>query len=112
MKPIAEAEKRLRLHEARKAALENLEIAIAAADSGQQRQRLERQRIKTQAMVHQVNLGLAVLDEEERMLLEGFYIKPVQGAVFWLCEELGCEVASVYRRRRKALERFATAEFG
>ena len=46
------------------------------------------------------------------MVLTRFYIYPERGGVSRLCEELGVEQSSVYRKRDKALERFTLALYG
>lgn len=59
-----------------------------------------------------VEAGLAVLDPEERRILDRFYIHRARGNVERLCEELAVEQATVYRRRDKALRRFTLALYG
>ena len=56
--------------------------------------------------------ALAVLDEEERHILDRFYIHRANGNVERLCDELHVEVATVYRRRDKALRHFTLALYG
>jgi len=62
--------------------------------------------------VDRVNKGLAILDAEEKLILDRFYIAPAKGNVERLCEELCIEQSSVYRRRDKALHRFTLALYG
>ena len=50
---------------------------------------------------------LRELSEEERRILEKMYIVPKNGNLDELCQELGVEKSSVYRRRDKALARFS-----
>lgn len=64
------------------------------------------------AWVKIVDGGLAVLDEEERHILDRFYIHRAKGNVERLCDELHVEVATVYRRRDKALRHFTLALYG
>lgn len=71
------------------------------------------------AMLHRATLavgvverGLAVLNREERLILDRFYIHPNRGNVDRLCEELMCEQATVYRRRDKALYHFTVCLYG
>lgn len=62
--------------------------------------------------VRQVDAGLKQLTTEERLVLERFYISPAKGNVARLCEELGVEQATVYRRRDDALRHFTIALYG
>lgn len=59
-----------------------------------------------------VDRGMAVLSEEERLILDRFYIHPAKGNVERICGELGVEKASVYRRRDAALQHFTIALYG
>lgn len=56
--------------------------------------------------------ALDVLSKEEKLILHRLYICPEKGAVERLCQELGLEQSSVYRRRDRALHRFAIALYG
>ena len=56
--------------------------------------------------------ALETLTPEERLVLRRLYISPQKGAVERLCQELGVEQSSVYRRRDQALYRFTTALYG
>lgn len=67
---------------------------------------------EARAWVKIVDSGLAVLDEEERHILDRFYIHRANGNVERLCDELHVEVATVYRRRDKALRHFTLALYG
>ena len=59
-----------------------------------------------------VDGALAVLDDEERLVLDRFYIHRAKGNVDRLCEELGREKTAVYDRRDKALRHFTIALYG
>ena len=59
-----------------------------------------------------VDSGLAVLDEEERHILDRFYIHPAKGNVDRLCDELHLEKTRVYELKDKALRHFALALYG
>lgn len=76
------------------------------------RQELERSREATRSWVEFVEKGLAILAEDERLILDRFYIHPAKGNVDRLCMELGCEQATVYRRREQALRSFTMALYG
>lgn len=56
--------------------------------------------------------GLDTLTPEEKLVLHRFYLCPERGGVERLCMELGVEKSSVYRRRDKALHKFALALYG
>lgn len=57
----------------------------------------------------QVELGLQALTPEEKLVLAMLYIRPRAGNGEWLCQQLGVEISSVYRRRDRALRKFALA---
>lgn len=56
--------------------------------------------------------GLETLNPEEKLVLQRFYLTPEQGSVQRLCMELGVEQSSIYRKRDKALRKFALALYG
>lgn len=76
------------------------------------RDELRRSLRQAKTTVAIVERGLAVLDAEERLVLDRFYIHPARGNADRLCEELGIEKASVYRRKESALRRFTIALYG
>ena len=57
----------------------------------------------------QVERALQALTPEENLVLSRLYIYPRRGNIDRLCEELGVEQSSVYRRRDKALGKFCMA---
>ena len=60
-----------------------------------------------------VDGGLAVLSDEDRLVLDRFYIHPMRGNVERMRDELGLEdERSVYKRKDKALRRFTVALYG
>lgn len=60
-----------------------------------------------------VDGGLAVLSDDDRLVLDRFYIHPMRGNVDRLCNELGLEdERSVYKRKDKALRRFTLSLYG
>ena len=65
-----------------------------------------------QKSVKLTEAGLRMLDQEEQEVLDRFYIHPVHGAVMDLCDILGLEQASIYRRRNEALRKFTLAIYG
>lgn len=56
--------------------------------------------------------GLAALTEDERHILDRFYINPAKGNVDRLCEELFVEKTALYKRKDAALRRFTVALYG
>ncbi len=76
------------------------------------REELARQLESARAWVALAEGGLAALDEEDRLVLDRFYVHRHKGACERLCEELDREKAQVYRRREKALRRFTLALYG
>ena len=77
-----------------------------------QRQELEwtLKRVKHWLLV--ADRGLAALDEEEKLVLQRLYMHPEKGALQRLCNELGVEQSSVYRKRDQALQHFTVALYG
>ena len=76
------------------------------------RNELKRRLKEARLWVAQVDKALAVLDDEERLVLDRFYIHRAKGAVEALCESLGLEKSAVYDRRDKALRHFTLALYG
>lgn len=76
------------------------------------REELKRSLEQTRKWVDFVNEGLDYIAEDERMILDRFYINPAKGNVERLCAELGCEQATVYRRREQALRSFTMSLYG
>ena len=56
--------------------------------------------------------GLLALPQEDRIILQRLYIHPEKGALERLCQELGVEQSSIYRKRDQALQRFTVAMYG
>lgn len=56
--------------------------------------------------------GLAALTDEERRILELFYISRPYDHVTRLCQELKVEKSEVYRRKNTALDKFTIACYG
>lgn len=62
--------------------------------------------------VARVEKGLAVLSEEEQLVLDRLYISPAKNNLEKLCGELGIEKTAVYNRRDSALLHYTKARFG
>ena len=76
------------------------------------REELQRRLSDALRWVEIVDGGLAVLTDEDRLVLDRFYIHPMRGNVDRLCDELAVEKAAVYKRKEKALHRFTVALYG
>ena len=76
------------------------------------KQRLEkrlRQLEEQRAAVQTMDEALKTLTPEERLVLEHLVIAPRSGSGEQLCQMLGLELSSVYRRKDRALQRLAAA---
>ena len=67
---------------------------------------------QAQKWVDQVDTGLSVLDSEQKMILDRFYIHAEKGAADSLAGDLAMDVKTVYRRKDAALKRFTIALWG
>ena len=76
------------------------------------REELERSLEQAQKWVALVDAGLEILNEEERLILDRFYIHPERGNVDRLCGELGVEKSQVYARKDSALHHFTISLYG
>ena len=77
------------------------------------REELQRRLSDALRWVEIVDGGLAVLTDEDRLVLDRFYIHPMRGNVDRLRGELGFEdERSVYKRKDKALRRFTLSLYG
>jgi hypothetical protein len=139
MEPVAI--EKLRLYEPKKAALDNIPLEIrrlesemrsirsASADgtpvsgggSGREemllsnilrRDELGRSLEQARCWVEQVEGALGVLSQEERDILNRFYIHPAAGVADALAGELHIDVKTVYKRRAAAMWRFCHALCG
>lgn len=59
-----------------------------------------------------VEKALSILDQEERVILDRFFIQSERCAADRLAGDLHIEVSTVYRRREKALRKFTIALYG
>ena len=136
-----EAMEKLRLYEAKKQSLrsipeeiERLESAMksirsATADgtpvkgggSGREdmmlsnivhREELDRALEQAKKWVDLVDAGLEILSQDERLILDRFYIHPARGNVDRLCGELGIEKTQVYTKKDSALHHFTISLYG
>ena len=76
------------------------------------REELKRAMKNAIAAVAIVDSGLAVLTDEERQILDRFYIHRHRGAVDRLCEEMHIEKSRAYELKDKALRHFTLALYG
>lgn len=77
-----------------------------------QRQELEWTLKQVRFWLANADRGLMALAEDERLVLQRFYLYPEKGALERLCAELGVEQSTVYRKRDQALENFTIAMYG
>lgn len=73
---------------------------------------LERTQEQTETWVHMVEYALAILNDEDRLILERFYMRPEKGAADRLAGDLRIDVKTVYRKKDDALRRFTIAMYG
>ena len=73
------------------------------------RDELKRRLKEARLWTAQVDKALAVLGEEDKLVLDRFYIHRAKGNAGELCERLNVEQATVYRKRDSALRRFTIA---
>jgi len=76
------------------------------------REELSRSLEQAKVWVSLVDAGLAILSQEERLVLDRFYINPARGNVDRLCGEMGIEKPTVYRRKDEALWHFTLCLYG
>lgn len=76
------------------------------------RDELKRRLKEARLWVSMVDKALAVLDDEEKLVLDRFYIHRTKNSAGELCERLNLEKSAVYDRRDKALRRFTIALYG
>ena len=81
-------------------------------DNMMSRQELMWRQQQTESWIDCMDRALGVLTREERLILQRFYIRPEKGSVERLCDELGAETSTIYRKRDKALRQFTVALYG
>ncbi len=76
------------------------------------REELKLRLADTQEWIATMDNALAALTDEERLVLDRFYINPHKGSIDRLCGELNMELAGVYKRKGKALRRLTVILYG
>nr|DAP82314.1 MAG TPA: Protein of unknown function (DUF722) [Caudoviricetes sp.] len=76
------------------------------------REELKLRLADTQEWIATMDNALAALTDEERLVLDRFYINPHKGSIDRLCGELNMELAGVYKRKGKALRRLTIILYG
>ena len=76
------------------------------------REEMERMLEQARIWVALVNAGLSLMDQEEKLLLDRFYIHPEKGAADRLAGDLHLDVKTVYRRKDDALRKFTISLYG
>lgn len=82
---------------------------IAAIDELERKKEVYR---LTKRRVDAVERGLAALDEQQREILEAFFINQVQGHVQALAEKYHVEQSRVYQMKDQAVRDFTLARYG
>ena len=67
---------------------------------------------QTKMWMKRMNKALAAMTEEERLILERFYINPEKKAADRLAGDLRVDIKTVYRRKDEALRKFTMALYG
>lgn len=78
----------------------------------ERREELRRRLEEAKVWVALVDSGLRCLDEEERLVLDRFYIHRQQGYVNYLMRRLHLSRSVVYDRAERALSHFAAVLYG
>ena len=73
---------------------------------------LERSLEQARKWVALVEAGLEILTDEERLVLDRFYIHSERGAAERAASDLGIDAKTAYRRKDAALRRFTIALYG
>ena len=76
------------------------------------REELERTLDQARIWVDLVDAAFSLLDREERLLLDRFYIRQEKGAAERLAGDLHMDVKTVYRRKDEALRKFTISLYG
>ena len=76
------------------------------------KQELEDNLDRAQLCVDMVTGALQTLTQDERLILERFYIHPEKGAADRLAGDLNLDVKTVYKRKDAALRKFTIALYG
>lgn len=77
-----------------------------------QRDELQRSLDRAKLWVGYVSKGLSVLDPDDQLVLDRFFIHPAKGNIDRICEDLFIEKSQVYNRRDKALRKLTIALYG
>lgn len=77
-----------------------------------QKDELQRVLERTQLWIKEVDCALAVLNPEDRKVLNYLCINPAKDSLDRLCNELFVDSRQIYRRREKALRKFTIALYG
>ncbi len=120
-----EAESELRLYNVRKLSIVSLEGKISeldaridlATDNMQESYRYRKRKMEAQLSwlkrwLKGMDVCLGALPEEDRAVLDAFYINRGKDSIPRLMKKLGVCLSSVYRYRETAITRFATVMYG
>ncbi len=104
------AERELGMYRIKRASMEGLTEQIKTEKGDTRSLRAARAAIYHD--VRKVERGLAALSDQQRRILEVFYIDRCSDHVWVLCDELFVESAEVYRRKERALRDYIFAVYG
>ena len=76
------------------------------------RAELEESLLRAQLQISAIEKALSILNPEERMLLDRFFINPEPKAADRLAGDLAVDIKTVYRRKDEALRTFTLALYG
>ena len=77
-----------------------------------QKEELQRNLDRVKLWIEFMEKGLNILDQDERKLLDRFYITGGRRAVGDLADEFAADVKTIYARKDKALRKFTIALYG
>ena len=96
----------------RRSAIQARQQEDALLTNRMRQQELEETLHRARIWLQSVSTAFSTLTPEEKLILNRFFIMPEKGAAFLLCEELGREESTIYRKREQALRKFTVALYG
>lgn len=96
----------------RRSAIQARQQEDALLTNRMRQQELEENLHRARIWLQSVSTAFSTLTPEEKLILNRFFIMPEKGAAFLLCEELGREESTIYRKREQALRKFTVALYG
>ena len=110
------AKKQLGMLEGLRLAVENIPCQIKVLEregaEAESIRALKKSLDRARRQVSSIDSALSALSPEEKLVLYRLYIFPQRGKLELLCQELGMEESSIYRRRDRGMEKFVLALYG